>query len=59
VLPAARTGDGVRRLVLAAGARLGPGPVIVETWGEEPDAYLAAGFEISESNGGWELILPG
>jgi hypothetical protein len=27
---AARTDDGVRRLVLAAGARLGPGPVIVE-----------------------------
>jgi hypothetical protein len=45
--------------VLAAGARLGPGPVTVETWGEEPDAYLAAGFEISESNGGWELSLPG
>jgi hypothetical protein len=36
-VPAARTGDGVRRLVLAAGARLGPGPVIVETWGEDPD----------------------
>jgi hypothetical protein len=57
-VPAARTGDGVRRLVLAAGARLGPGPVIVETWGEDPDPYLAAGFELSESNGGWELILP-
>ena len=58
-VPAARTDDGVRRLVLAAGARLGPGPVIVETWGEEPDAYLAAGFELSKRDGGWELILPG
>ena len=47
-VPAARTGDGVRRLVLAAGARLGPGPVIVETWGEDPDPYLAAGFELTE-----------
>lgn len=58
-VPAARTDDGVRRLVLAAGARLGPGPVTVETWGDDPAAYLAAGFEVSESNGGWELILPG
>ncbi len=58
-VPAARTDDGVRRLVLAAGARLGPGPVTVETWGEEPDAYLAAGFGISQSTGGWELNLPG
>jgi hypothetical protein len=57
-VPAARTDEGVRRLVLAAGARLGPGPVIVETWGEEPDPYLAAGFELTERNGGWELILP-
>jgi hypothetical protein len=57
-VPAARTGEGVRRLVLAACARLGPGPVIVETWGEEPDPYLAAGFELTEHNGGWELILP-
>ena len=45
--------------MLAAGARLGPGPVIVETWGEDPDPYLAAGFELTEQNGGWELILPG
>jgi hypothetical protein len=58
-VPAARTDDGVRRLVLAAGTRLGPGPVIVETWGEDPDPYLAAGFELTEQNGGWELILPG
>jgi hypothetical protein len=58
-VPAARTDDGVRRLVLAAGARLGPGPVIVETWGEDRDPYLAAGFELTERNGGWELILPG
>jgi hypothetical protein len=57
-VPAARTDEGVRRLVLAAGARLGPGPVTVETWGDEPDAYLAAGFELTERNGGWELILP-
>ena len=58
-VPAARTDDGVRRLVLAAGARLGSGPVTVETWGEDPDPYLAAGFELTKWDGGWELILPG
>jgi hypothetical protein len=41
------------------GEKVGPGPVIVETWGEDPDPYLAAGFELTERNGGWELILPG
>ena len=60
----ATTGEKVAKcllglLVLAAGARLGPGPVTVETWGEDPGPYLAAGFELTERNGGWDLILPG
>jgi hypothetical protein len=53
-----RTPDAVRRLVLAACAYLGVGPVTVETWGEPAGPYLALGLELVEDGGGWERVLP-
>lgn len=52
-----RSPDGARRLVLSALARLGPGPVTLETWGDPPDVYLGLGFEIAQATGGWERRL--
>lgn len=49
-----RSPDGARRLVLSALARLGPGPVTLETWGDPPDVYLGLGFEVAQATGGWE-----
>jgi len=53
-----RTPDAVRRLVLAACAYLGAGPVAVETWGEPAGPYLALGVELAEDGGGWERVFP-
>jgi hypothetical protein len=50
--------DAVRRLVLGALARLGPGPVTVETWGEPAGPYLELGLAIAAECGGWERALP-
>lgn len=52
-----RTPDATRTLVLGACARLGDGPVTVETWGEPAGPYLDLGFELAEDGGGWELAL--
>lgn len=46
--------DEARRLVRGALARIGPGPVTLETWGDPPDTYLDLGFEVAEASGGWE-----
>lgn len=53
-----RSPDAARRLVLGALARLGPGPVTIETWGEPPDVYLELGCTVDEECGGWERALP-
>lgn len=48
------------RLLAAACALLGPGPVDVDTWGESPhvlDAYGRLGFVVTERLRGWELRL--
>jgi hypothetical protein len=46
------------QLVGAACALLGPGPVDLDTWGEDADAlaaYRLRGFEIVVEDAGWEL----
>lgn len=48
------------RLLGAACALLGPGPVDVDSWGESPEileAYGELGFVVTERLGGWELRL--
>ena len=60
VLPQARTVAAYMRLLLGACACLGPGPVDLESWGDQAaviDAYREAGFEIVESTAGWQLAL--
>ncbi len=47
-------------LLGAACALLGPGPVEVDTWGEDPEvleAWGRLGFVITEEQPGWELWL--
>lgn len=39
----------------ATGAPLGPGPVVLETWGDHAEPYLALGFEVAEEIPGREL----
>jgi hypothetical protein len=49
-----------QRLLGAACALLGPGPVDVDTWGESPqnlEAYRRLGFAVTEQTTGWELRL--
>ncbi len=51
--------QGAQALVLGACARLGPGPVTLETWGDRAGPYLALGFSLAEECPGWELDLAG
>jgi hypothetical protein len=55
-----RTPDRYTHLVRGAATRLGPGPVTLETWGDN-DAILAAyqqlGFSLTEYIPGWQLNL--
>jgi hypothetical protein len=49
-----------QRLLGAACALLGPGPVDVDTWGESPqnlEAYRRLGFAVTQQTTGWELRL--
>jgi hypothetical protein len=60
VVPQRRTPDRRARLLAAACARLGEGPVDVDTWGEDPAtlvAYARLGFFVAEELPGWELRL--
>lgn len=61
VVPAHRGTAPALTLLSAACARMGPGPVDVDTWGESPDvlhSYTARlGFEVLEERPGWELLL--
>jgi hypothetical protein len=52
-----RTAEVVQALVRGGFARLGAGPVTVQTWGEPAAPYLALGLELAEDGGGWELVL--
>jgi hypothetical protein len=52
-----RSPDAAQSLVLGACAHLGPGPVTLETWGDEAEPYLALGFSVAEECAGWELTL--
>lgn len=60
VLPDFRDPARAQLLLAAACALLGPGPVVVDTWGE-PQAHLAAygelGFVVAAQVPGWELRL--
>lgn len=60
VVPERRAVPPYVRLLGAACALLGPGPVDVDTWGEAPEvlrAYAALGFAVVEELPGWELRL--
>lgn len=60
LVPGRRTPDRAARLLGAACALLGEGPVEVETWGEAPGtitAYAALGFRVARHDPGWELRL--
>jgi hypothetical protein len=60
VLPSARDPAVYRRLLLGACAELGPGPVDVDSWGDDPGvigAYESLGFAIVERVAGWQLRL--
>jgi hypothetical protein len=62
VVPQLRTPDRYARLVRGAAAYVLNEPVILETWGDEPEtlaAYRSLGFEIVHSVSGWELDLGG
>lgn len=61
VVPARREAAHTLRLLGAACALLGPGPVDVNTWGESAqtlDACRRLGFVVTEQLPGWELRLP-
>ena len=62
--PGVRDGSRVaaayERLLLAACAELGSGPMDLDSWGDSPaviDAYQAVGFEIVERTAGWQLRI--
>ncbi len=60
VVPERREARHSLRLLGAACALLGPGPVDVDTWGESPktlEAYGRMGFVVTERLRGWELRL--
>lgn len=62
VVPEARRPGNYRQLLLGACAELGPGPVDLDSWGDEPDVletYADLGFAPVEQTGGWELRLRG
>lgn len=60
VVPERRHATRTLRLLGAACALLGPGPVDVDSWGESPDVLAACsrlGFVVTEQRRGWELRL--
>lgn len=60
VVPARRSADNSLRLLGAACALLGPGPVDVDSWGESLEVLEACarlGFTVTEQQQGWELRL--
>jgi hypothetical protein len=60
VVPERRAAERSLRLLGAACALLGPGPVTVDSWGEAPevlDACARLGFAVTEQQRGWELHL--
>jgi hypothetical protein len=60
VIPGRRTPARKARLLAAACAYLGEGPVDVDTWGEDADSlaeYEALGFVVTGHEQGWELRL--
>ena len=57
VLRDSRSAAAYGRLLLAACAELGSGPIDLDSWGDSPaviDAYRALGFEIVERTAGWQ-----
>ena len=60
LVPGRRLPELYATLLLGACARLGPGPVDLDSWGDGPDvirAYQEAGFAVVDRVGGWELRL--
>jgi hypothetical protein len=60
VVPALRGVERTLRLLGAACAVLGPGPVDVDSWGESPEVLRECarlGFVVTEQQRGWELRL--
>lgn len=60
VVPERRGPEHTLRLLGAACALLGPGPVDVDSWGEPADTLQACadlGFAVTEQQQGWELRL--
>jgi hypothetical protein len=60
VVPERRGSEATLRLLGAACSLLGPGPVDVDTWGEDPETLAACaslGFSVTEQQSGWELRL--
>jgi hypothetical protein len=60
VVPERRGPHATVRLLGAASALLGPGPLTVDTWGEAPEVLRACaqvGFGVTELQPGWELRL--
>jgi hypothetical protein len=60
IVPERREPARTLRLLGAACALLGPGPVDVDSWGESPEVLAACGslgFAVTEQRRGWELRL--
>lgn len=60
VIADAREPGTYTRLLLGACAELGPGPIDLDSWGDDPAviaAYEAFGFAVVERVGGWQLRL--
>jgi hypothetical protein len=60
IVPGRRSAESTLRLLGAACALLGPGPVDVDSWGEPPEVLEACarlGFRVTEQQQGWELRL--
>jgi hypothetical protein len=60
VIPERRATQHILRLLGAACALLGPGPVDVDSWGQSPEVLQASrplGFRVTDQKQGWELRL--
>jgi hypothetical protein len=60
VVASARDPSRYVRLLVGACAELGPGPVDIDSWGDDPAviaAYEELGFAVVERHGGWQLQL--
>jgi hypothetical protein len=60
LVPGARKPARYRRMLAGACGYLGPGPVTVDSWGQEPStiaAWKSLGFTVTESYRGWEVLL--